>query len=112
MNGPPTGRATGAQCVAQALVTLSALGEIGVGAVVLAYPQLVALLMDATLDAGGLMVARMLGSAALALGITWWIARSEPSRLSRYTAGYIAYNLSVGALFALAAMYLLTRLRT
>jgi hypothetical protein len=104
MNGPPTAQVTGAQRVARALLTLSALGEIGVGAVGLAYPQFVALLLDATLDAGGLLVARMLGSAALALGITWWMARRETARLSRYTAGYIVYNLGVGALFALAAL--------
>jgi hypothetical protein len=86
------------------LITLSALGEIGVGAFVLAYPRIIALLMDAKLDASGLLVARMLGSAALALGVTWWIGRGDATRLSRYTAGFLVYNLGIGALFGLAAL--------
>jgi hypothetical protein len=104
MNVSPTAGAIGARRAAEVLLTLSALGEIVVGAVALAYPQIVALLMDATLDARGLLVARMLGSAALALGVTWWMARGDAARLSRCAAGYLVYNLGVGALFAVAAL--------
>ena len=58
------------------VVTLMAIGESLVGVVLLAMPrEVVQLLIDAALDARGLIVARMLGVAVLALGITWWMAR-------------------------------------
>ena len=83
---------------------LMAIGEALVGVVLLVLPsEVVRLLIDATLDARGLIVARMLGVAVLALGITWWMARGD-AQPSRYSAGFILYNLGVGALFGWAAL--------
>ncbi len=86
---------------ARLLFTTSALGEMGVGVLGLAYPQVLSILLDATLDAGGLLVARMLAAAALAIGLTWWLARKEPDVLARNAAGFLVYNLAIGALFLL-----------
>ena len=94
----------GAQRAAVLLFSLSALGEIGVGVFVLPFPQLAALLLDAPLDGPGLLVARGLGGAALALGLTWWIARNDARARARCTAGFIIYNVAVGALFAFQAL--------
>lgn len=86
------------------VVTLMAIGETSVGMLLLAFPrELVLLLIDATLDARGVIVARMLGVAVLALGITWWMGRGDVERLSRYAAGFIVYNAGVGLLFGWAA---------
>ena len=89
--------------MAEFVFVLMALGELAVGIAALAYPPVIAFVADARLDANGLLVARMLGAAVLALGVTWWTARNDPERLSRHAAGFIAYNIGVGALFALAA---------
>ena len=62
---------------AELLVALMAIGEMSVGMVILALPREVALLLvDASLDGRGPIVARMMGIAVLALGITWWMARA------------------------------------
>jgi len=92
--------------IARLLLCVSALGEITVGVLVLLFPQILAILMGAPLDHFGLLVARMLGSAALALGITWWIARNQPvlHLASRVLAGHLIYNLTVGLLFVLCAL--------
>ncbi len=72
---------------------------------ILALPREVALLLlDAALDSRGVLVARTLGVAVLALGVTWWTARAEAARLSRYSAGFIVYGVGVGALFGWAAL--------
>ena len=87
------------------LFSASAIGEIAVGAAVLVVPELLGLLLDAQLDAYGLLVAQLLGGAVLALGVTWWMARSGPEQaLSRCVAGYIVFNLAMGLLFALQAL--------
>src|SRR5262245_2481406 len=87
------------------LFTASALGEIGIGAAVLLFPELVSLLLSEPLDAYGLVVAQLLGGATLALGLTWWMARAAPEQpLSRYVPGYIVFNLVVGLLFLLQAL--------
>ena len=87
------------------VVALMAIGETTVGMVILVLPHEVArLLIDAALDARGLIVARMLGVAVLALGITWWMARGDANRLSEYSVGFIVYNLGIGALFGWAAL--------
>jgi hypothetical protein len=87
------------------LVTLSALGETAVGIALVAVPSLVAFLIAAPVDSNGLLVARMMGAAMLALGVTWWIARGDAGRLTHYVAGYLIYNLVVGALFVAAALH-------
>jgi hypothetical protein len=87
------------------VMTLMSIGEMLVGVAILALPREVALLLvDAALDARGLLVARMLGVAVLALGITWWMARRDSDRPLRYSPGFIIYNLGVGALFGVAAL--------
>ena len=45
-----------------------------------------------------------LGVAVLALGITWWLSRGDAERRSRASAGFLIYNLGVGALFGWAAL--------
>ena len=60
--------------------------------------------MDAPLDSAGLLVARMLGGAVLALGITWWIARNDPQGASRCMVGFLVYNFALGVLFAFQAL--------
>ena len=87
------------------VMTLVSVGETLVGVAILALPREVALLLvDAALDARGLIVARMLGVAILALGITWAMARSDADRLSRYLTGFVVYNVGVGLLFGWAAL--------
>jgi len=101
-NGPARSRT---QRAAALLFSASALGEIGVGLFLLPFPQLAALLLDASLDGTGLLVARGLGSAVLALALTWWIMRNDARALARCTAGFIIYNVVVGALFAFQALH-------
>ena len=86
------------------VMALMAIGEVLTGIAILALPREVALLLvDASLDAQGLVVARVLGVAALALGVTWWAARDDAHGVSRCGAGFIVYNTGVGALFGWAA---------
>jgi hypothetical protein len=95
---------TGGEHVAWLVLSLGAAGEIGVGAAVLVFPSLLGTLLDAPLDEVGLLVARMLGSAILALGTTWWLSRRGPGGLARCTTGFLIYNLGLGALFLLHAL--------
>lgn len=90
--------------LARLLLSAGALGEMGVGVAGLAYPRILSVLLDATLDANGLLVARMLATAALAIGLTWWLARKDPSALSRSAAGFLVYNFGIGALFLLQGL--------
>ena len=48
----------------------------------------------------------MLGSALLALGVTWWIVRNEPLHelSSRFVGGYLIYNIGMGLLFSARAI--------
>lgn len=85
------------------LFAAAALGEIGVGLLALAWPQVMSLLLAAPLDAGGLMVSRMLGAAIVALGATWWLARNDEGGLARNAVGFLIYNVVVGVLFAIQA---------
>lgn len=90
---------------AELLVAFMAIGESSVGMILLVLPrELAFVLVDAVLDARGSIVARMMGIAVLALGVTWWRTRCDAPRLARYSAGFIVYNLGVGALFGWAAL--------
>src|SRR5215831_14156249 len=91
---------------ARMLFSAAALGEIGVGLVVFAFPQVVALLLAEALDGLGPLVARIGGAAICALGVTWWIARNDPlpEVWARHGAGFLIYNLGVGALFVVLAL--------
>ena len=97
---------SGVERAARLLFCAGALGEIGTGLVVLVFPRLVGILINAAVDVPGLLIARISGSTILALGVTWWIARNEPlGRLtSGYLPGFLIYNLAVAALFALRAL--------
>ena len=98
-------RRSTAMRAATLVVTLMSIGEALVGVAIVAVPREVALLLiDVTLDVRGQIVARMLGVAVLALGITWWMARGDADRRSPHSAGFIVYNLGVGALFGWAAL--------
>lgn len=90
--------------IAALLFLLGSLAEMAVGVAGLLFPEILAFLVAAPLDTSGLIIARMLASAVLALGITWWIARRDAALLSRYGAGFIVYNAGVGGAFALAAL--------
>lgn len=96
------GRSGGEQ-VAGLLLALGAAGEMGVGAAVLVFPALLGTLLDVPLDEVGLLVARMLGTAILALGATWWLARRGPGGLARCATGFLVYNLGLGTLCLLHA---------
>lgn len=95
---------SGGEHVAWLVLSLGAAGEIAVGAAVLVFPSLLGTLLDAPLDEVGLLVARILGCAILALGTTWWLARGGPGGLARCTTGFLVYNLGLGALFLLHAV--------
>jgi hypothetical protein len=52
------------------------MGELAVGLAVLAFPGPVMGLLLATTPVGiGVVIARVLGIALIALGMTWWLAR-------------------------------------
>lgn len=87
------------------VMALIAIGEVSVAVAILVAPREVArLLVDVTFEGRVVLVVRMLGVALLALGITWWQARGDMDRLLRYAAGFIVYNVGVGALFGWAAL--------
>ena len=91
--------------VQRLLLSASALGEIGMGAAVLVFPEILGVLLNAKLDSYGLLVGQLLGAAALALGVTWWMARrAAGEELSRYAIGYIVFNFAMGFLFILQAL--------
>jgi hypothetical protein len=88
------------------LFALAAAGEIAVGLAVLAFPgPVMELLLAETIVGIGLIVARMFGLAIIALGMTWWLTRSDLHRqLKRMAPGFIIYNLGVGIVFLLYAL--------
>jgi hypothetical protein len=92
--------------IASWLFALGAVGELAAGIAVLAFPgPVMGLLLAAPLVGIGLVIARMLGIAVIALGMTWWLARSDLHRqLRRMAPGFIGYNLGVGMLFLLYAL--------
>jgi hypothetical protein len=82
-------------------------GELGIGLAVLAWPGTVtsALLAAPVEGISSLVVARMGGIAAAALGLTWWWARKDAAQqLRRIAPGFLGYNLGVGLLFLLHAL--------
>jgi hypothetical protein len=86
--------------MAGALFAVAALGELGVGLAVLAFPEPVTGFLLAPIEGVGAVVARMLGIAVAGLGLTWWLARDDlRDRLRRLAPGFIVYNLGVGFVF-------------
>ena len=94
----------GGERAARLVLSLGAAGEIGVGAAVLVFPSIVAVILGAPLDATGQFIARAFGTAILALGATWWVAGRAPAGVQRCTTGFLLYNLALGALFLLHAV--------
>ena len=91
--------------IASTVMALASAGEIAVGLLVLALPREVGgLLLGGTLDAGASLVARMLGCAVLALGVTWWMARQQAERIRGCRMGFFIYNFGIGGLFAWVAL--------
>lgn len=86
------------------LFGLAGLGDIAVGALVLLHPPLLGWLIGQPLDAGGEVAARLLGCAALALGLGWWRARHRAAAHGVLRAGLLVYNLGAGVVFLSAAM--------
>jgi hypothetical protein len=82
-----------------------ALGEVGVGAAVVALPaEVLEFLPNAAVGGASLAGARMLGIVLIALGLTWWSARREPEGLRSCAVGFLAFNLGVGMLCLLLAL--------
>jgi hypothetical protein len=91
-----------ARRAAELLLTLGAAGEIGVGLLLVSLPAFVTgLLLGAPLDGTGEIVARMMGIAVAALGLSWWPDRRrlDPRRLREVAPSFVGYNLGVGLLF-------------
>ncbi len=86
----------------------SALIELGAGLALLSYPSVaVVLLVGARLEEpAALTVARVCGSALVALGVACWLARADAQ--SRAANGLVAamllYDIAVAALLAYAAL--------
>ena len=82
------------------LFALGALGEVLTGIVALAFPaSLITLLLDAPPESSAIFLARLLGVAVLALGITWWLARTGAGGSCRLSErGFVIYNLGAGLL--------------
>ncbi|MBN8508677.1 MAG: hypothetical protein J0L57_08715 [Burkholderiales bacterium] len=97
----PAGVGRGA---AARLFAIAALGEIGVGAAVLVFPQVLGWLVGQPLDPAGSIVARLAGCAVLALGSNWWLARDTPAARARLRPGMLVYDFGAAVVFLLAAM--------
>ncbi|HOM13223.1 MAG TPA: hypothetical protein PLB41_07875 [Rubrivivax sp.] len=86
------------------LYGLVGLGDIGVGAAVFAHPPLLGWLLGQDPGSGAAVVTRLLGCAALALGLGWWLARRRPAHRQALQPGLLAYNFGAGVVFLHAAM--------
>jgi hypothetical protein len=92
-----------ASATTRLIVGSAAIGEMAVGALAALFPGTVmTFLLYDTVQGTGLVVARMVGVAIVALGWTWWQARNEPrARLMRLAGGgLLLYNFGVAAIFA------------
>jgi hypothetical protein len=92
------------------LLTLTALLEVGTGLMLLLSPRVpLEILIGFRGPASDiLVVARMAGSALLAIGVAAWLARSDDRTPSQtgVLAGSLVYNLAVAAVLAYAALTL------
>jgi len=92
------------------LLTLTALLEVGTGLMLLLSPRMPLEILLGFRDPGPdiQVVARLAGSALLAIGVAVWLARSDnrtPSQTG-VLAGILVYNLAVAAVLAFAALTL------
>ena len=84
------------------LFSATALGELAVGIAIIVFPRDVAeLLLAAPIEGTGIIVARIMGVAILAMSVTWWRDRHPfDERQARHVAPtFIVYNLGVGLVF-------------
>ncbi len=92
----------------KSLHTVTALIELGAGAVLLGFPSaVVKLLLGSPLDsAPAVALGRVAGAALLALGVACWLARSDAqSRAARgLVAAMTVYNLAAVAVFLFAGL--------
>lgn len=89
------------------LLAFGAIIEMSVGLGVVAFPeQLLELLLNAPLADPGVVVARLLGTALIALGLAWWSARSQPREpwARGCCLGFLVYNLGAGLWLLLRAL--------
>jgi hypothetical protein len=89
------------------LLAAGALGEIGAGLALLAFPgEVTSRALDTSLAATDFVLGRIFGLALIALGLTWWRASTERDerRPGPIAAGFIAYNVGTGLLMALQAL--------
>lgn len=85
---------------------ICATGELLVGALAALFPgPVMSFLLAAPVTGIGLFVARLAGIAIFALGVTWWkyARRHGQERVDECGAGFLVYNLGVGAVFLLYA---------
>jgi hypothetical protein len=89
------------------LLALGAIIEMSVGLGVVAFPeQVIELLLNAPLADTGVFVARLFGTALIALGLAWWFARNQPREpwVRGCCLGFLVYNLGAGLWIMLRAL--------
>jgi hypothetical protein len=108
MSQPPqTLNGDRAERLLKRLLEIGALIEMSVGLGVVAFPeQLIELLLNASLADPGVLVARLLGTALMALGLAWWFARNQPREpwARGCCLGFLVYNLGAGLWLMLGAL--------
>jgi hypothetical protein len=91
----------------RSLLTVTALLETGTGVALMASPSVpVSLLLDASLETPGSVLARVAGAALLSLGVACWLARQDgESRPGRaVVAAILVYDFAAAVVLAQASL--------